>query len=136
MSEIKNTDEFKEKIDNHPFIKNKIVNYPFIFNNYGKCYNFINELLQTQPITNEEFIKLLNIKEKKGKWETYTCHVFTLLTTLGYIKHFFATKINNNYYKVFLILMYPLFVLNASYNFGRHLGGFIAMRRKKYLFEV
>jgi hypothetical protein len=120
--------------EDHKFIKEKKVNHLFILNNYGKCYSFINELLQTQPITKEEFTKINQIRERKGKWETYTCHVFTLATTLGYIKHFF--KVNNNIYKAFLIVIYPLFVFNITYNFGRHLGGFLIMRSKNKNFYL
>jgi hypothetical protein len=122
--------ELKEQVDNHRFIKEKRINFHFIFKNYGKCYTFINELLQTQPITNSEFQKLINIKERKGKWEAYTCHVVTILSTLFYARFYFKTTINSKIYKALLIMAYPFFFFNIAYNLGRHIGGFIVMKSK------
>jgi hypothetical protein len=126
-------EQLKEQVDNHRFIREKRVNYHFVFKNYGKCYTFINELLQTQPITNEEFNKLIRIKERKGKWETYTCHTFTILSTFMYLRYYFRTTINNKYYKAFLVLFYPLFFINFTYNLGRHIGGFLVMKSNLFI---
>jgi len=66
-------------------------------------------------------------------FEGKTCHGFTFVFGLLYLRHLFKT--GNHLYKFVMACLYPLVFFHASYNFGRHLGFFMICPSKYYFLK-
>lgn len=113
------------EIENHPIIKNHKINYTFVINHYGESLKFINEILHTEGILEEEHEILRTLRIKKHKYESKGCHWFVL----GYgLFHFYKTlKIKPIWGKTLMFGVYLFAMFDISYKLGRNFGLFIQM---------
>ena len=65
-------------------------------------------------------------------FEGKTCHGFTFAVGLLYVRHIMQR--GSSSYKFFLFMLYPMFIFETTFNFGRHLGLFsISPSKELYL---
>jgi hypothetical protein len=119
------SNEEKQLIENNKYLHGEKIDYKFIFNNFGKCYTFLGEMVQTEGIVPEEHLILNEIRKKKIKYEQKASNWITIIYFLLHARHFIKAK--NYLYKAILFGIYPLFMFDASYNFGKIFGGFLIL---------
>jgi hypothetical protein len=117
--------DVKEEMEKNKYVQKRKIDYFFIIRNYGKCTQFLNEILQTEGIVPEEHEVLKSVNARKIKYENRGGHWLGAIYFIIHAK--FCLKAKNAFTGLLLIATYPLFLFDISYNTGRHLGNFLIL---------
>ena len=119
------TEQELQEIEKNKYIKRNNLDYLFIMKNYGTCASFLNEILQTEGLSPEEFYTLNKLSALRTNFESRGGHWFALIYAFLHIRLFLKAKGNVTRFLIFLA--YPTFAFDASYSLGRIFGNFIVM---------